>query len=127
MNDIAAICQRNLLIYEEKLRVQEEGQNNPTVNGTQSDSTIVKPDDQSSSNKEIEQPLDVNVNVEQETNILVNDNDEIEPPLPILPTDNTDEVEQTVDDANIEPPTNIPNDEAEPPANDAANIELPLE
>jgi hypothetical protein len=47
MNDIAAICQRNILIYEEKLRIQqEEQQNNQIVNGiNQNDSNIIEPED----------------------------------------------------------------------------------
>jgi len=46
MNDIAAVCQRNVLIYEEKLRTQQEEQNNRTVNGiNQNDSTIIEPED----------------------------------------------------------------------------------
>jgi hypothetical protein len=54
MNDIAAVCQRNILIYEEKLRRQGEEeehhqQNRETTNGieetNQIDSTITKPED----------------------------------------------------------------------------------
>jgi hypothetical protein len=49
MNDIAAVCQRNILIYEEKLREQAEEQNNVTVNTVvetnQTNSTITKPED----------------------------------------------------------------------------------
>ena len=44
INDIAAVCQRNILIYEEKLRMQEEAQNggSPTTTMT---TTVVQPDD----------------------------------------------------------------------------------
>ncbi len=43
MNDIAAICQRNILIYEENLRLQGEVERNTET--TQQESTVIKPED----------------------------------------------------------------------------------
>jgi hypothetical protein len=49
VNDILAVCQRNTLIHEEKLRLQQEEQNKQKVNGVnetnQKDSTVTKPID----------------------------------------------------------------------------------
>ena len=46
MNDIAAICQRNILIHEEKLRTQVEEQTNQTTNGIdRQNSTVVQSED----------------------------------------------------------------------------------
>lgn len=39
MNDIAAICQRNILIYEENQRLQDEQATNETVNGNEENPT----------------------------------------------------------------------------------------
>jgi hypothetical protein len=134
MNDIAAICQRNALIYQEKLRIQEEGRNNPTINGTQQVSTIVKPEDIEL--KDQTSPVTTDVKeIDQSLETSVDDNDEIKP-LPTLPIDNNDETEQSTDtpvneDTKIEspPPPTLPTDNTEQstetPANEDTNIEPP--
>lgn len=55
INDIAAVCQRNILIYEENLRLQEEAQNDVHQSPTRTTETAVI------------QPEDVDVNVETNT------------------------------------------------------------
>ena len=93
MNDIAAVCQRNLLIYEEKLRVQEEEQqqqpDHRTTDGN--NTTTVKSEDvelkeevvetHPTDNESVEEPLFTPTNDEitdeQEINITTNDEDEL--------------------------------------------------
>ena len=67
INDIAAVCQRNILIYEEKLRLQEETQNGGSPTTTATTTTVAQPED-----------IDVNVGDSAAYNSV-----EPEPSLPI--------------------------------------------
>jgi hypothetical protein len=88
MHDIAAVCQRNILIYEETLRLQAEEERNretaTTTNGTnQEQSPVIKPEDielkeQTSDTNQSEDntPL-VTIDNEQPTLSVQNNNEEI--------------------------------------------------
>ncbi len=75
MNDIAAICQRNILIYEEKLRLEGEEQTRETVDGVdetnQNNATMIKPEDIELQ----EQILNTNESDENTPSITTTDND----------------------------------------------------
>ena len=89
MNDIAAICQRNILIYEENLRLQEEGLNNPSVNGNEeiNQQEAAESNDQTLPTDSTDQPIETE---HEQSTLPVQDNTE-----EILPTFDT--VEQSVD------------------------------
>ncbi|CAF0787224.1 unnamed protein product [Adineta steineri] len=95
MYDIAAVCQRNILIYEEKLRLLEEEQNKET-----SFSSNITKQKESTNNESKEETLDTDESNDNEHPTLSNQNnsEEIADPMDVS-IKTIDEVEQSKDDS----------------------------
>ncbi|CAF1020420.1 unnamed protein product [Adineta ricciae] len=77
MNDISAVCQRNILIYEEKLRLQEESTPNGEV---RNNSNVIKPEDiqldENNSSIDADIPTDNSTNTAEQVATGSNDNNQ---------------------------------------------------
>ncbi|CAF4373740.1 unnamed protein product, partial [Adineta steineri] len=95
MYDIAAVCQRNILIYEEKLRLLEEEQNKET-----SFSSNITKQKESTNNESKEETLDTDESNDNEHPTLSNQNNSEETADPMdISIKTIDEVEQSKDDS----------------------------
>ncbi|CAF4331205.1 unnamed protein product, partial [Rotaria socialis] len=105
MSDIATVCQRNMLIYEEKIRLEEEQQqqqqNRPSINETdeiqQKDSTITKSED---------------ILLEEETSSIIEPKDSTDSEdLTAINQNNHEEIQQSADTNGIEQLNNKSSDD----------------
>jgi hypothetical protein len=107
MNDIAAVCQRNVLIYEENLRLQAEKENNQVIINdnvptNQQDSTIIKPED-----------IQLNDQSENKSSLITTDNECLSHNAEISDVEQS-KIKETIDDIKLEQETNTAiNDEEE--------------
>ncbi|CAF2754893.1 unnamed protein product [Rotaria sp. Silwood2] len=135
MSDIATVCQRNILIYEEKLRLEEEEQNRSLTSGSnetnQKHSIIPKPDDIElkkqivDTNQSENNTLSITIDNEHSTSTIQNNNEETHQSIDTSIKD-IDEVEQSKeksfdDNEELEDSLDIPINDDDDRVNQAVN------